>query len=64
MKCIVKFEREELLNVLIALQNEADRLESLALSLPDKELARKFTLQARDARTLYRKILDTYESID
>lgn len=64
MKYIVKFEREELLSVLVSLQNEADRLESLAFGLPDEVLKRKFTLQAKDARTIYRMILDTYEHID
>lgn len=64
MKNIVKLEGDELLCVLIALLNEAYRLENLAAAIEEKESSREFSLQARRLRKLHCKILDTYESID
>lgn len=62
MKYVIKLDCEEFLKVLAALQNDADRLEELAVGLTDEKFSRKFTLLARSEKALYRKILDTYET--
>lgn len=64
MKYIIKLENEEISQVLVSLLNEADRLEELAVELPEEQSSRTFALQAGKARILYRKILDTYETMD
>lgn len=64
MQYVVKLDRDELLRVLTALQNDADSLDRLAFGMADEELNNSFKNQARSERILYRKILDTYESID
>lgn len=64
MKYIVKLNREEIIDVLDALQIHADYLERSA-SLQDKEsISRRLMQQSRKQLTLYRKILDTCERID
>lgn len=64
MKYIIKLEHDELLSVLGALLNDADRLEILAYGIEDKEASRSFSLKAKEERALYRKILDTYGFVD
>lgn len=64
MKYIVELSREEMIDVLDALQIHADYLERSA-SLQDKEtLSRRLMQQSRKQIDLYRKILDTCERID
>ena len=59
MKYIVELSREEMIDVLDALQVHADYLERSA-SLQDKEsLSHRLMQQSRKQLTLYRKILDT-----
>lgn len=64
MKYIIKLEKDEILKVLVSLLNEADRLEELAIELPEDQTSRTFALRAKKTKKLYRKILDTYETMD
>lgn len=64
MKYVVKLDRDDLLRVLNALQNDADRLDSLALGMANDDMTNHFNNLARNERALYRKILDEYETID
>lgn len=64
MKYIVKLERDELLDVMLALQNEADRLNTLSRNFVDAEFAMKLALKAKNLKILCQNIMDTYESID
>lgn len=64
MKYIIKLDREELVQVLTALSNDADELSKLAVNLKDDALCQKIASLARGERALYSKILETYEAID
>lgn len=64
MKYIIKLDRDELLNVMLALQNEADRLNVLSRNFVDAEFAMKLALKAKNLKILYQNIMDTYEPID
>ena len=64
MKYIIKLDREELVQVLTALSNDADELSKLAVNLKDDDLCQRIASLARGQRALYCKILDIYESID
>lgn len=64
MTYIIKLDREELVQVLTALSNDADELSKLAVNLKDDAMCQKIALMARRERALYSKILDTYEDID
>lgn len=64
MKYIIKLDREELVQMLTALSNDADELSKLAVNLKDEDMCQKIASMARKERALYSKILDTYEAID
>lgn len=59
MKYIVELNREEMINVLDALQVHADYLERSASLQDEEHLSRKLMQQSRKQIGLYRKILDT-----
>lgn len=64
MKYIVELNREEMIDVLDALQTYADYLEQSA-ALQDKEdRSRKLMQQSRRQLGLYRKILDNCKMIN
>lgn len=64
MKYIVELSREEMIDVLDALQIHADYLERSA-SLQDKdELSRRLMQQSRKQVALFRKLLDTCEMVE
>lgn len=64
MKYIIKLDRDELLSVMLALQNEADRFNVLSRNFVDAEFAMKLALKAKNLKILYQNIMDTYEPID
>lgn len=64
MKYVIKLDRDELLSVMLALQNEADRLNVLSRNFVDAEFAMKLALKSKNLKILYQNIMDTYEPID
>lgn len=64
MKYIVELNRDEMLDVLSALQTYADVLEQTASLNPDESRRQHLLQKSRKQLTLYRKILDNCEIID
>lgn len=64
MKYVVEFDRDEMLDVLVALDKDADHLEGLALGQPSDELHNEFMQMSRNRRRLYNKIVDTFETVE
>lgn len=64
MKYIVKLDRDEMLDVLSALQVHADVLEQTASLNPDESRRQHLLQKSRKQIDLYRKILDTCKRID
>lgn len=64
MKYVVEFTRDELVDVLVSLDKEADRLEGMALGQQDDELYNKFMQMSQNRLKLYKKIVDTFETVE
>lgn len=64
MKYIVELNREEMIDVLDALQTYADHLEQSASLQPNDDVYRELMHQSRRQLGLYRKILDNCKMID
>lgn len=64
MKYVVTFEKDELLDVLVALDNDADRLEGIALGQRSDELHAEFMQMSQNRRRLCNKIVDTFETVE
>lgn len=64
MMYVVKLNRDEMLDVLSALQVYADSLEQTACLQPDDDRQRRLLRDSRRQIDLYRKILDTCKQID
>lgn len=64
MKYVVEFDRDEMFEVLVALQCDADRLEGIALGQREEEMQNRFMQKSQNRITLYKKILDTYKVVE